>query len=51
MKADAVLFMAYEYGAAIGRPASETLHYPVDELIGYMAHQKIKQEIIEDHAG
>jgi len=48
MKADAVLYLAYEYGEAIGRPASEVLLLPVDELIGFIAYRKLKAEIIRD---
>lgn len=46
MKADAVLFLAYEYGTAIGRAASEVLDLPMDELMGFVVHQKIKSEMM-----
>jgi len=46
MKSDAVLYLAYEYGGHIGRPASEVLNLPVAELYGYVSYQKIKMELI-----
>lgn len=44
MKSDALIFMAYDYGIAIGRCASETMKLPVDEMLGYYAYQAIKKE-------
>jgi hypothetical protein len=51
MKADASLYLAYEYGAHSGRPASEVIHYPVDELLGFIAYKKINAELIKDNGG
>ena len=48
MKTDAVLFLAYEYGGHIGRPASEVLDLPMDELMGFVAYRKLKKEILEN---
>lgn len=48
MKADAALFLAYEYAGFIGRPASETIGLPVDELLGFVAYQKLKAEMISN---
>ena len=48
MKADADLFLAYEYGSAIGRPASEVLLLPRLELLGFVAHRKIVKELMDD---
>jgi len=49
MKADAALFLAYEYGATVGIPASEVLKLPVAEYTtGFMAYMTLKAEMIED---
>mgnify|MGYP006413728981 CR=1 FL=1 len=48
MRADAGLFYAYEYGTAIGLPASEVLKLPVDEIQGFLAYRKIRNELSED---
>lgn len=51
MMQDAGLFMAYEYGTAIGMPASEVLKLPVEEYTtGYMAYLARRSELIEEHA-
>jgi len=50
MKADPVLFMAYEYGSAVGLPASEVLKLPVAEFTtGFMAYRAVRNELIESH--
>jgi len=36
--------MAYDYGQAIGKSASEVLKLPVREIIGFYAWQKIRAE-------
>jgi hypothetical protein len=36
--------MAYEYGTAIGRSASQTLELPVNEILGYAAFRRVKAE-------
>ncbi len=48
MKADALIFMAYDYGVAIGRSASETLKLPVDEMLGFYAYLAVKKEGAEN---
>lgn len=48
MKKDALLYLAYEYGGHIGRSASECLELPVAELLGFVAYQKIKGELLSD---
>jgi len=48
MKADPVLFLAYAYGGHIGKPASEVLNLPIDELHGYVAFCKRRSELIEN---
>lgn len=48
MRSDALLFMAYDYGIAIGKSASETLKLPVAEIRGFYAYQKIKAESVTD---
>lgn len=50
MRADTGLYMAYEYGTAIGMPASEVLKLPIAEYTtGYLAFCNIKKELIEEH--
>jgi hypothetical protein len=51
MRSDAALFLAYEYGKHSGRPASDVIHFPVDELLGFMAYKKISAELIQDNGG
>jgi len=46
MKTDAYLFCCYDYGSAIGRPASEVMKLPVREVLGYYAYLKIKTESV-----
>ena len=48
MKADGLIFMAYDYGIAIGRSASETLKLPVDEMLGFYAYLAIKKEAADN---
>jgi len=50
MKADPALYLAYDYGGHIGKPASEVLDLPIDELYGYVAYCIRKAELI-DNAG
>ena len=47
MSADALLFMAYDYGVATGRSASEAMDLPVAELLGYYAYLKIKGRVYD----
>jgi hypothetical protein len=47
MRADADLFMAYEYGTAVGLPASAVLKLSRAEMYGYLAHQSLKREMLE----
>ena len=51
MRADARFYLAYEYGAHSGRLASEVIHCPVDELLGFIAYKKINAELMIDHGG
>jgi hypothetical protein len=39
--------MAYDYGIAIGKSASETLKLPIAEIAGYYAYMKIRNEAVE----
>lgn len=49
MKADAGLFMAYEYGSTVGLPASAVLSLPVAEYTtGFMAYLRLKKEMMDD---
>lgn len=48
MKSDALTFLAYEYGEAIGRPASEVINLPVDELLGFVAYRKHKKALLSN---
>ena len=51
MKSDTVLYLAYEYGCAIGMPASEVLKLPVAEFTtGFAAYRSLRGELIEDAA-
>lgn len=45
MKTDALLFMAYDYGVAIGRSASETLQLPIAEITGYYAYLRCRGDM------
>ena len=48
MIADAGLYWAYEYGTAIGLPASEVMKLPIDELHGFLAYRKLKSEYMNN---
>lgn len=45
MKSDALLFMAYDYGAAIGRSASEVLQLPIAEIMGYYSYLRCRDQL------
>lgn len=46
MRTDALLYLAYAYGEAIGRPASEVIDLPMDELMGFVAYRKLQAEYL-----
>ena len=50
MTADADLYWAYDYGGHIGKPASEVMNLPIDEIRGYIAYLKIKSDTRDSNA-
>ena len=43
------MFLAYEYGCAVGIPASEAMKLPIRELEGYIAYKRLRNKTMDNN--